>query len=140
MGEKRGESWVLVLFKYLKKNFKRLQNCSWKKNRTRKLKKWKKWNIDFRQKKHLEVVFSTSSAKKWFFWKILKLFCSGKFFHRTNSFCSTSAWKYYFFDFFFKIWCFFVKNMKNGPNEEFSNQLREANFKYFWSREKPEES
>ena len=44
------------------------------------------WKIDFRQKNHLEVVLSTSNAKKWIFWAILRIFCHEKLFHTTFSF------------------------------------------------------
>ena len=104
LGEKQVKAEVLYFQKQKKKKFyKRLQNLCLKKKFEKfwKMKKidffQKKWNIDFREKHHLEVVFSTSSAKKWIFWTILKLFSAENFFHRTNSFFSTSAWKFLFF-------------------------------------------
>ena len=51
------------------------------------------WKTNSCPKKHLEVVFTTSNAKKWIFWTILRIFCPGKFFHAVFSFCCKSPWK-----------------------------------------------
>ena len=56
--------------------------------------------IDFCPKKHLEVVLSTSNAKKWIFWAIWHSFCPEKFFHRAFSFCCRRPWKLLFLAYF----------------------------------------
>ena len=56
--------------------------------------------IDFCPKKHLEVVLSTSNAKKWIFWAIWHSFCPEIFFHRAFSFCCRRPWKLLFLAYF----------------------------------------
>ena len=97
MGEKAGESWVVVFWKEKKNVFKRLQNCSWKKYFFEKVKNGKILIFRFLPKYHLEVVLPTSKAKKWIFWNIWRILGWVKFFHRTKSFGSRGLWKFQFF-------------------------------------------
>ena len=111
--ENAHESWDFA-FSKSRKNFffKRLQNVCLKKKFPQ-MKKIQKFSIfDFRQKKHLEVVFATSNFKKWIFWMILHILCPGKFFHTTFSFFSKSAWNFQFFENFQN----FVKNCRKSWN------------------------
>ena len=115
------ERWELVFFKNWKKIvFQALVAFGLKKKFPTNKKNRFLWKVDFRPKKHLEIVFATSNAKKWIFWIILRISCPGNFFHRTFSFFSKRVWKFGFFV-FSQIW----PNLRKNEKSKFSSALTE---------------